>query len=655
MAELAQSKKSQLLNQMRVKNNNNGIVSIIYEDIKRYENLSVEDFKNILPAEKYNELLSLAYPPNPDEEKARMDIKTEWDAVKDDTQADLQQLEKKIADYLLLYRTSAHAVDVNNIKAQVCSRLENSKRDVLWEEISEFSITNETDITQLKDMKQKIEKYQRDYFPLIEEQNSRCNDLITEIIKALNNIGERGDWNSLNLDDYDSVSQFIRNHPNSSNLRMLKDWLWIVVLKGPKETYYLQRYNSDFPGNMHNGEILITGNSINDEKWDFEELISIGNFSKRFPSMCGRLTNLYNDLKQAEIQKMVSNPSKYRLEKLDKLFHNTVFTKQELVDNDLVTEDSLKKLQIDRTKLPQIKQAANPGIEVPGNSTDVFFFGIPGTGKTCLLMGLVGANGQDDIYSLDMSKTTGRYASDLSDYVVSGVTPGRTFGNFVAYIHGDIRDGNKIHKINLIEMSGEEFAIRIVNNEAVDSFEAMGTGATNLLANNNRKVFFIVIDPTSLNVHFEYMEDSFDNQGNRIQKLVEKIIFQPQVLTTFTSLIEKESNSKIMSKVDAIHVILTKADTISQDKYEEVVNSIRRDYKGAFSQLRNYCKNSQRINRTSNYVPHIFPFSLGKFYLGDVFSFDNVDTMKIIDVIKNVTFYRSNSTWWKTFSNILTQ
>lgn len=58
------------------------------------------------------------------------------------------------------------------------------------------------------------------------------------------------------------------------------------------------------------------------------------------------------------------------------------------------------------------------------------------------------------------------------------------------------------HHFNLVEMAGETFVNKIVNamgrdGKLVTSFADMGTQAPEILNNGNRKLFFILIDPTS--------------------------------------------------------------------------------------------------------------------------------------------------------------
>lgn len=90
-------------------------------------------------------------------------------------------------------------------------------------------------------------------------------------------------------------------------------------------------------------------------------------------------------------------------------------------------------------------------------------------------------------------------------------------------------------------MAGEDFAKKIAGNqEHIYDFDSMGTGVTDLLKNNNKKVFFLIIDPTTNVINYKrrdivgYDEETGDpiydliqircNQQNLITKLVDLLV-----------------------------------------------------------------------------------------------------------------------------------
>ena len=357
---------------------------------------------------------------------------------------------------------------------------------------------------------------------------------------------------------------------------------------------------------------------------------------------------------------MRANPSEYTKQDVDRLIEADIFKHWELIDEELMTEESWERLQLDRDALPDLQalQREDPNIQAPEESTDIYLFGTPGTGKTCLLMGLVGANGSG--YTMNMRKNGGPYAAALQQYVHEGITTGHTYGTFVTVISGEVTEktkrGNVVdHHINLVEMSGEEFALRIADNKEV-SLANMGTGVTNLLQNKNRKVFFIIVDPTKPRLKIEYLENVRDTEGNLIgQNVRKKYINQLDIMNKFVSLFELPENQDVMSKVDAIHFVVTKADMLGNGatRLEKARELLLSTYQGPVEQLKNYCRKTKRINYSTNYRPQVFTFSLGRFYLGDIFDFDKTETLQIVDTIRMVTSGTREMSWWDKFMKMI--
>ncbi len=79
---------------------------------------------------------------------------------------------------------------------------------------------------------------------------------------------------------------------------------------------------------------------------------------------------------------------------------------------------------------------------------------------------------------------------------------------------------------NLVDMAGEDFQNQIVQiddlGSANISFDSMGQGAPEILANDHDKVFFVLIDPTAVGSRDVIQKDAirtlvglFENPANR--------------------------------------------------------------------------------------------------------------------------------------------
>ncbi len=506
--------------------------------------------------------------------------------------------------------------------------------------------------------------------PKLAEANDRLRSLQTEMAEAAerqrrkaDEEREQRDWEALERGNYSALANYKNRYPNSVHMDELDDLMWTNT-RNVMNQHSLNRYLNDWPLGRHAEEATRALNSF--AEWDdvkrSGDLFLVDDYRDNHPDspFITEVNSTYYKLRDEKLAEMKKNPSEFSKDDVERLIAADIFTQWQLIDEGLVTDESWETLQLDRSIFPNIQDymREDPDIQAPAGCTDIYLFGTPGTGKTCLLMGLTGANGRG--YTLNMKVQGGAYAAALQQYVNAGLTPGSTHGKFVTTINGQVHEENRrgqvlTHSINLVEMSGEEFALRIAEGQGV-SLADMGTGATNLLRNENRKVFFIIVDSTKDMVKVEYVEEVKDAEGNVIdERIRKKYISQLGILGKFVSLFELPENQEIMKRVDAIHFVVTKADMLGDRtvRLERARELLQRRYLGPVEQLKNYCRKTKRINYSTSYKPQVFTFSLGQFYLGDVFKFDSEETIKIIDTIRTVTGAIKEKTWWNRVVDIL--
>ncbi len=600
---LNEIQKKQLLKQVE-QNAKTIEVSQLVALINKYDNLSKEDFKDVLSADKYKELLDSFHDPV---EKAT------WEALVKAPRGSLEEL--------------------STLKEQVRSY------------ISKYQMSEDSHVREAEDLMETVRQ---------------------EIRRFEGEIKERKDWDNLDKNNFNDLARYLERYPDSMHRDEIDDCMWTVVTAGVTiRVDKLEKYVDVMPQGKHVGEAkrAIEEYAEWDEVKRQGDIITMKRFVDNHPEspFFREARNRYYDLRDEELKNMREDVSDYNLDKLYQLFDAGIFEKEDLMAERLITEHSWDILtKIDRDMLPKIDQTPDPDIAAPEGCTDIFFFGTPSTGKTCLLMGLAGANGAG--YSLDMVGKGGQYISDLTVYANNGITPDRTYGSFVTVINGVINEESKKgiirHPVNLIEMSGEEFALKIAQNpQNLVSFENMGTGATRLLMNNNRKVFFIIVDPTKVMVPFRYRVERRDDEGNVVDYDIKKTyISQNIILAKLTSLFTRPENARIMEKVDSIHFIVTKSDVLGEMRNvrtDEARKRLVENYGAAVGQLKDYVRQSARINRSMDYKVNAYTFSLGQFYLGDVFELDNTDTHLLIDAIRSVTFGNKERTWWDRLKGIL--
>ena len=113
------------------------------------------------------------------------------------------------------------------------------------------------------------------------------------------------------------------------------------------------------------------------------------------------------------------------------------------------------------------------------------------------------------------------------------------------------------------------------------------------MQNENRKVFFIIVDASTEKVKHQYVEKIQYEEGNIVEERIRRrYISQLDILNKFVSLFVLPENQDIMSKVDAIHFVVTKADTLGETEEERLNNAynlLTSRYMGPVQMLKDYC------------------------------------------------------------------
>ena len=683
------SKKPMFLNQIKYGSFNS---DDIIRQLQTWKDLSIGDLRGVISDEMFNEVKRKAE----GAEKER-EAQAAWNEIlhMENENVPFAQLMDRVKDFISKYPSS---VNVGEARAKLRDlegkipppppspgdnlwNMINEKYQSLTTQIQQNDIDDEPSNQQLiidgQNLLSKLREFETRFF-----NHPKIGDVArirSDVDNALNYVREENEWRRIDKNYYAKLKQYHVRFPNSIHNDELDELMWLLTKRDPTLQNF-DRYIVDWPNGQYVEEALNARDEIRD--WEAVKrpkmrlpnndwLLAVKKYWDAHPGSPfeSEIQALYYQLRDEVLNKMRKNPTKFDQYTVEAFINANIFDFYELCDGEIMTEESWNYLRtLDRDRFPQLQQyqVDKPDITAPEGSTDIYFFGTPGTGKTCLLMGLAGANGQG--YSLNMRSGGGPYASALQQYVIGRITPGRTFGNYVTTINSNIietdRKGRIVnHSVNFIEMSGEEFALRIANSKKKDSMELensfaqMGTGVTNLLTNNNRKVFFIVVDCSGDQVDFNYIEEVKDEEGVVIeQRTVQTYISQLDILNKFISLFRDPANQKIMEKVDAIHFIVTKADMLSKspvERKEKARDMLLSKYIGPVSDLKSYCQQTRRINNTSKYAPKAFTFSLGKFYLGDIFDFDNTETLLIVDTIKSMTLGAKEKSFWDKLADLL--
>lgn len=516
---------------------------------------------------------------------------------------------------------------------------------------------------------------------IIEEfrKDSRAKDFVDEIAGEIEEV-ERDlkgllppeqwdvDWDNLDKSDYPALRGYHNNWPDY-HVSECDEYMWAAA-KRIRTVQSVSDYLTDWENE--------NGKYVEDAKSLLEKLRILGSPNPDifvvWKIYRGMMSNdvCYDDfrdlafrLKVREIDIINGKGNAYPNDKLKKLLDEKIIDESDITIPVIppipgIGEEDKKKL---REKLEKF-QLPNPDIKALPDCTDIYMFGVSSTGKTCLFMGIAAGSGHESEYLINGTDTKidGSYYSDvLADCGKSGVLPPHTETEYICVINGDIfeKKGHRSiveHKVNFIEMAGEKFRSKFAMSDETDfekidkredvEMSDLGVGINNLLNNDNRKIFFLIVDPTANKIdYYDYKEKK------------SKWAYQSSILGGFCKLFRKPENQGFMEKVDEIHFIVTKADVLGDDDEVRLKNAksiLKNDYADAVGQIEKICRDSKRINKSTGYIPFVFTFSLGMFGIGG-YKYNPKDSVKLINTIKCMSGGRFEVTFWDKFKKLISE
>ena len=122
------------------------------------------------------------------------------------------------------------------------------------------------------------------------------------------------------------------------------------------------------------------------------------------------------------------------------------------------------------------------------------------------------------------------------------------------------------------------------------------------------------------------------------------------MLERLFGLFKQPENKDIAELIDSFHFIVTKADLLGDEieRRDKARDIILARHGNIIPDIKDWCR-EYGINNRSNNEPKLFPFSLGHFYIGDVYDYDDSDANRLIDAIINYTIKvdANDSIWSK--------
>ena len=314
---------------------------------------------------------------------------------------------------------------------------------------------------------------------------------------------------------------------------------------------------------------------------------------------------LLNDLK--------NSPSIYGREKMFDIISNNRLSRKDLVENNSILTDRAYEhiKRFPSLKDEQKEMSLSFEETYRGNGTDVYFIGLPDTGKTSVIAGLmsmIGFNGLE--ICRNTSKDGYKYAYELCNCVRSNLMLPRVAHKGIVTIDVQVKYECGTNRISLIDMTCEE-AVEDLNKK---------TGG--LFSNNNRKIIFFVIDPIN--------EKTIRKSDGNIL-----MVNQSDKLNDVVAVMSK--NKSLLKRVDSICFILTKRDLLSNELSVDYIKEMlsQQGYSKCWDNIRAINK-EYGVNCRVGYSIILTTFCLGKFMPGDVYEFDETDSLRFFRLLSSI-------------------
>ena len=486
----------------------------------------------------------------------------------------------------------------------------------------------------------------------VDEAIAKRNE-IKDVLRREALAKEETEWKAVDPFSMTSLIGHLNKYPMSAHHDEIDENVWNIIDKESEQQ--LQDYKVLFP----KGKYIEKATAMLEALDEWMIVRNSGDISFVFQYIRKRPESPYidkaycllMDLKHQEISRMRREPNRYEVSRLQWLVRLGIFTVDELISEGVMTENvwnTLNSIDV-KNDLPDIYEAIQESkVECSEGYTDVYFFGMPSTGRTCILQGLLCATS----LHVDLASSGDPYAEALRLYTDYGMLIPITPYGFVTTLKTTIITGGHTpikHNVNFVEMSGSHF-LKMVKDYGEHFKTEDNEGIANLLHNDNRKVFFLIIDPTINEVGFNREYDEYDEQtGEKILKLKHVVVNQKIFMQKIVNIFQNPANSDIMRKVNSIHIIITKADTFGErlQRREKALDYFNNHYAmNIVPPLTEVCR-EYNINSDSDFRPKLFTFSLGKFYVGGLYEYDSIDSELLVQTISKVlpSPYEQMSFW----------
>lgn len=424
-----------------------------------------------------------------------------------------------------------------------------------------------------------------------------------------------------------TMRDYLAKFPNGKHVAecqaLLNDLPWLEAKRINTISGY-EQYRMQHPG-LHDAEINQLINALNDDKdWNDACIVNTSDAYNRYLMMHPNGNHAWES--QNRIQASAGHDQYIRELMEDPNSHDAVDI-QMSVGNGIISWDDIARVfgyekcnMIQGFMLPADLPEGTPPDMLEPNSTEVYFWGTPSSGKTCALgsiLSTVKRNGAFEPLPCKGFDYMTRLGNLFTNHGFCTFPNSTNVENIQEMILKLTDEDGKQHKMTLIDLAGELFRSAYFKQNNLflqeDKEAALNKAISYLNDNRNEKIHFFVVEYGAHNKMWEglYMDNYLTN------------------MVTFLK------HAQIFRKSTVgIYVLVTKCDKMNcspEQRPQKAYEYIQENFQSFWNMLDNACKDDGVQDLKT------LAFSVGDVFAQNLCQFDGTDTSKVIDKLLTKT------------------
>lgn len=454
-------------------------------------------------------------------------------------------------------------------------------------------------------------------------------------------LAEQQEWEMAKTSEK-GIDDYLANHPGgffvdeakAARAALKEDAVWGWACRTNTASAYTT-YLADYPSGKYSFDAEMNIKTLKREEDELKEQLFEDMKQHPWEYTWEKMRNLYNGVSLTPDQIDFLNRQGDVYSRF--VLKGMRITHDDLVEHGVVPRDVTQiEVTSPEFSMPQTN-IENLG-DFPQDRTDVFFLGVPRSGKSSVLSGVIYQLWKDGFAGYVPQIVNGydpcmSYYQGLIRAAASKKPPVGTATDTVSFMKIDLVKGREKSELTIVEMAGEAFkkaATRISDNSQAGVWKELG--AEKCLRSTNKKVLFFVLDYSSIR-GINPMCTAFDQLE----------ILESSLRTLCNDGPDERNPSRncTMSKVETVTILVTKSDLMGSNLTVQQRLAAAQRYMS--EHFRNFMNELMRVskkfgcNSANNYEPYFMTFSLGDFYVGNTFVFNPADSRQIIDFIHTIT------------------